>query len=241
MLLLAATSVAAQNPGFIFGTTALGEKLVRVGGGPVVESLSPQFYSANSVNNRHPQVGAVAPPAYIASSHAPLAVSPTLNKYLAQNSDGTYSFGHSGGPNARVEERDSSGVVRGAFNYVDAFGDVQSQQYIADANGFRTTGTDIPTPASAQTSVTFHSRRKRTAEASQGQEQGDMPAHVQRIIETYQNSPRYATVQQEQGNRRSDQPSRHVIWREPISLQMFHQLYQPHRFSQSGIFAEPKF
>nr|XP_027235761.1 uncharacterized protein LOC113827066 [Penaeus vannamei] len=55
-----------------------------------------------------------------------------------------YSFGYAGGPSSRAESRDAFGVVRGSYNYVDSEGKVQTQHYVADALGFRASGTNLP-------------------------------------------------------------------------------------------------
>ncbi|ROT85152.1 hypothetical protein C7M84_020981 [Penaeus vannamei] len=57
---------------------------------------------------------------------------------------GQYSFGYAGGPSSRAESRDAFGVVRGSYNYVDSEGKVQTQHYVADALGFRASGTNLP-------------------------------------------------------------------------------------------------
>jgi len=64
--------------------------------------------------------------------------------YRRDHGNGQSHFSYVGGPNSRSELRDDSGKVRGSFNYIDAYGKVQSRQYFADENGFRVTGTDIP-------------------------------------------------------------------------------------------------
>nr|XP_027220837.1 formin-like protein 5 [Penaeus vannamei] len=45
---------------------------------------------------------------------------------------------------SRAETRDAFGVVRGSYNYVDSEGKVQTQHYVADALGFRVSGTNLP-------------------------------------------------------------------------------------------------
>ncbi|XP_066987507.1 uncharacterized protein [Macrobrachium rosenbergii] len=54
------------------------------------------------------------------------------------------SFGYAGGPAARSETRDAFGIVRGSYNYVDSDGKIQTQHYVADALGFRVSGTNLP-------------------------------------------------------------------------------------------------
>ncbi|ROT70719.1 cuticular protein precursor [Penaeus vannamei] len=69
---------------------------------------------------------------------------PIQSQYHAQDELGQYSFGYAGGPSSRAETRDAFGVVRGSYNYVDSEGKVQTQHYVADALGFRVSGTNLP-------------------------------------------------------------------------------------------------
>ncbi|XP_045597719.2 cuticle protein 19.8 [Procambarus clarkii] len=89
-------------------------------------------------------INAVAPTP-LTYNVAPVApVTPVQSQYHAQDELGQYSFGYSGGPSSRAETRDAFGIVRGSYNYVDANGKIQTQQYVADALGFRVAGTDLP-------------------------------------------------------------------------------------------------
>ncbi|MPC28792.1 Cuticle protein 6 [Portunus trituberculatus] len=83
-------------------------------------------------------VGPVAPLASVAP------VAPFHSKFHAQDELGQYSFGYAGGPSSRSETRDAFGRVSGAYNYVDSEGKVQTQHYVADALGFRVSGTNLP-------------------------------------------------------------------------------------------------
>nr|XP_027220833.1 uncharacterized protein LOC113813094 [Penaeus vannamei] len=58
--------------------------------------------------------------------------------------DRSVLLGYAGGPSTRAETRDAFGVVRGSYNYVDSEGKVQTQHYVADALGFRVSGTNLP-------------------------------------------------------------------------------------------------
>ncbi|ROT85148.1 Cuticle protein 6 [Penaeus vannamei] len=85
---------------------------------------------------------APAPASYNVDPFAPVA--PVQSQYHAQDEIGQYSFGYAGGPSSRAESRDAFGVVRGSYNYVDSEGKVQTQHYVADALGFRASGTNLP-------------------------------------------------------------------------------------------------
>merc|ERR1719187_1520881 len=91
-------------------------------------------------------VAAPAPVAYTTAAVAPAVVAPNTrtSQFHAQDELGQFNFGYSGGPSSRHETKDAFGVVRGSYNYVDANGVVQTQSYIADANGFRVAATNLP-------------------------------------------------------------------------------------------------
>ncbi|XP_037778378.1 cuticle protein 6-like [Penaeus monodon] len=100
---------------------------------PVVKTVAPAPVTYNV---------AAAPVSYNVAPFAPVA--PIQSQYHAQDEIGQYSFGYAGGPSSRAETRDASGVVRGSYNYVDSEGKVQTQHYVADALGFRVSGTNLP-------------------------------------------------------------------------------------------------
>merc|ERR1719244_713117 len=112
-------------------------------------------YSGYTTNLLHstaftPAVGApityaTSPIAYTAAAVAPV-VAPTTrtSQHHAQDEFGQYNFGYAGGPSSRHEVRDAFGVVRGSYNYIDADGKIQTQNYIADALGFRVAATNLP-------------------------------------------------------------------------------------------------
>lgn len=69
---------------------------------------------------------------------------PIYNQY--QNTvTGEHAYSYAGGPSAKEEVKDASGVLRGSYSYVDANGVLQSAFYVADDNGFRVAATNIPT------------------------------------------------------------------------------------------------
>ncbi|XP_027220834.2 cuticle protein 19.8 [Penaeus vannamei] len=100
---------------------------------PVVKTVAPAPVSYNV---------APKPVSYNVAPFAPVA--PIQSQYHAQDELGQYSFGYAGGPSSRAETRDAFGVVRGSYNYVDSEGKVQTQHYVADALGFRVSGTNLP-------------------------------------------------------------------------------------------------
>jgi len=76
---------------------------------------------------------------------APGVIAPGATQYHAQDELGQYSYGYAGGPSSKAESRTADGVVRGAYNYIDGNGLVQSVNYVADPiNGFRVAATNLP-------------------------------------------------------------------------------------------------
>lgn len=114
-------------------------------GGNVPNSLILDIPFGDVPPETRPEVQFVAPSAHV-PGHPSLAISPHPIKLHNQNPDGSYDFVYAGGPSSRAEVRDPSGAVRGSFKYVDAFGRIQTQTYVADDSGFRTVGSDIPKP-----------------------------------------------------------------------------------------------
>merc|ERR1711962_114849 len=83
--------------------------------------------------------------ALVSLSSAFVVPNAVFHTYRSQDELGGYHFGYSGGPSSRAEQRDHLGVVRGAYNLIDANGNVQKYQYISDALGYRIiSGTHLP-------------------------------------------------------------------------------------------------
>ena len=88
---------------------------------------------------------------------------------------GEYAFGYAGGLVAREEAKTAEGVTRGAYSYVDTHGIVHHYRYVADEDGFRVAGTNIPTDETSarqmvqlaeivpETLIETTNRRKRSA------------------------------------------------------------------------------
>lgn len=70
---------------------------------------------------------------------------PIISQYHSQDELGQYSYGYNGGQSAKSEVRSLDGVTRGAYNYYDADGKLQTVEYTADAvNGFRARASNMP-------------------------------------------------------------------------------------------------
>jgi len=87
--------------------------------------------------------GVIGSPLFYSAGLAAPAV--TSTQYHAQDELGQYSYGYSGGPSAKSEVKTADGITRGSYSYVDAYGLLQTANYISDpVNGFRVSRTDLP-------------------------------------------------------------------------------------------------
>ncbi|KAK7070148.1 hypothetical protein SK128_023123 [Halocaridina rubra] len=102
--------------------------------------------------NSHQFDGSTEALAFQANPHAnPVSFAPTKapfvpidSQYQSVDEYGGYTFGFRGGDLARTETRDAFGNVRGSYDYIDSEGKLQTQHYIADKNGFRVIGSNLP-------------------------------------------------------------------------------------------------
>ncbi|XP_046752588.1 uncharacterized protein LOC124415910 [Diprion similis] len=101
----------------------------------------------------------LVPISYVAS---PL---PTYN-HVQNTLTGEYAYNYAGGPSAKEEIKTLDGVTRGAYNYIDAFGIVQSAQYVADKDGFRIAATNVPTDAQVGVNVPLETAEVQAAKAA---------------------------------------------------------------------------
>ncbi|XP_064120390.1 cuticle protein 7-like [Macrobrachium nipponense] len=115
---------------------------------PVISAAPiPVVRAAAAVPVATPVAVAVAPePLQAPEPPMPSIGTPFVGgQFHAQDEAGQYSFGHWGGPNTRVETRDSLGRTTGSFAYVDPEGDVQVRKYAAaPASGFKVAASDLP-------------------------------------------------------------------------------------------------
>merc|ERR1712126_609417 len=94
--------------------------------------------------------------AFISLGSAFVIPNAIFNSYRTQDELGGYQFGYSGGPSSHAEHRDHLGIVRGAYNLVDANGNVQRIQYVSDALGFGIiSATNLPVAPTAAAVVTL--------------------------------------------------------------------------------------
>ncbi|KAK7085019.1 hypothetical protein SK128_008558 [Halocaridina rubra] len=120
---------------------------------PVVQAVPAPIPVVKAVSA--PVVAAAPTPVVVAAAPEPLqAPEPPMpsigtpfigGQFRSQAETGEYTFGHWGGPNTRVENRDSLGRTTGSFAYVDPEGEVQVRKYAASpASGFKVAASDLP-------------------------------------------------------------------------------------------------
>ncbi|XP_034657936.1 uncharacterized protein LOC117894810 [Drosophila subobscura] len=61
----------------------------------------------------------------------------SVSQYHTQDEHGQYSYGYVAPLYSKHETRTVDGVIRGTFSYVDARGETQTTDYVADTEGFR--------------------------------------------------------------------------------------------------------
>ena len=113
---------------------------------PAVVAAAPVIQQAAPVAQAAPYVAQAAPVAVPVVAAAPAV---TGTQYHAQDDFGQYSFGYNDPNSQRQEIKTADGVVRGAYQYVDEAGVLQTVEYIADEGGFRVAATNLPTGPAA--------------------------------------------------------------------------------------------
>jgi len=113
-------------------------------------NIQPVVAAAPVVAQAAPAVAQAAP--YVAQAAVPVvAASPAVtgSQYHAQDDFGQYSFGYNDPNSQRQEIKTADGVVRGAYQYVDEAGVLQTVEYVADEGGFRVAATNLPSGPAA--------------------------------------------------------------------------------------------
>lgn len=116
---------------------------------PLVSINAPSHYD----NLAAPVVAAAAVPAVpsvhaVAAAPAPLSVPTPANplsssQYHAQDEFGNYEYGYNNINSAKQERGNALGGVEGSYSYVDGHGLPQQVNYVADALGFRVSGSNV--------------------------------------------------------------------------------------------------
>ncbi|XP_055842388.1 uncharacterized protein LOC129909327 [Episyrphus balteatus] len=72
------------------------------------------------------------------------------SQYHSQDGTGQYAYGYNDHLSTKQEVKSLDGTTRGAYSYIDSNNILQTVNYIADSNGFRVSGTNLPKPIEAQ-------------------------------------------------------------------------------------------
>ena len=65
-------------------------------------------------------------------------------QYHSQNEFGGYNYGYSNPLSSKSEFKSPDGITQGTYSYVDAYGLLQTVNYVSDALGFRVAATNLP-------------------------------------------------------------------------------------------------
>ena len=98
-------------------------------------------YNAAPVAYNAAPVVAAAPAPVVAAPAIPYAPS---SQFQAQDEFGNVNYGYSNINSQKHEVGNAYGGVTGGYSYVDANGELQRVEYIADAAGFRVKATNLP-------------------------------------------------------------------------------------------------
>eukprot|EP00099_Drosophila_melanogaster_P021624 NP_648883.1 cuticular protein 72Eb [Drosophila melanogaster] len=71
--------------------------------------------------------------------YGPPPTSDTISQYHHQDEHGQYAYGYMAPLYSKHETRTVDGVIRGTFSHIDANGETQTVDYVADAEGFHVT------------------------------------------------------------------------------------------------------
>merc|ERR1712123_231608 len=111
----------------------------------------PYGYAASAVAAPAPFVApasiaasAVAAPVASYSAYAPYAPYTAGSQFHAQDEFGNLNYGYTNLNSVKQEVGNTYGGVSGGYSYVDANGELQQVQYIADGAGFRVADSRLP-------------------------------------------------------------------------------------------------
>ena len=106
----------------------------------LVETAKPVIKPVQTPNPTHPQI------VYAHSVYAPNAQPIDLanTQYHSQDDFGGYNYGYSNPLSSKQEFKSPDGITQGSYSYVDAYGLLQTVNYVSDALGFRVAATNLP-------------------------------------------------------------------------------------------------
>jgi len=115
---------------------------------PVLKAAEPVKVEAKTVVAPAPVIYNTAP----VVAAAPVAVAPPANpssQFQAQDEFGNLEYGYANINSQKHEVGNTYGGVSGSYSYVDANGQIQTTNYIADGLGFRVQATNLPVAPAA--------------------------------------------------------------------------------------------
>lgn len=78
-------------------------------------------------------------------NYKPLIQQPSTSQFYVQDGQGHYYYGYANEHSSKQEFKLLDGITRGAYNYIDAEGKLQTVSYISsDGEGFRVAATNLP-------------------------------------------------------------------------------------------------
>merc|ERR1712234_53051 len=103
-------------------------------------------YASAPVVAAAPSVTYAAAPAVVAAAAPVIAAAPYTagSQFHAQDEFGNLNYGYANINSAKQEVGNTYGGVSGGYSYVDANGELQQVQYIADGAGFRVADSRLP-------------------------------------------------------------------------------------------------
>ena len=114
-------------------------------------NIQPMVAAAPTVAKVTPVSAPVTVPVAAPAAVPVVAAAPAVtgSQYHAQDDFGQYSFGYNDPNSQRQEIKTADGVVRGAYQYIDEAGVLQTVEYVADEGGFRVAATNLPSGPAA--------------------------------------------------------------------------------------------
>jgi len=114
-------------------------------GSPVIKSayIGAPLAKAGGLYGAPYGYGAATAAPYGYAAPSPYGYAPAT-QYQSRDVYGNVAFGYAGPTSARKEVGNAYGGVTGSYQYIDGNGIPQTVNYVADALGFRATGTNLP-------------------------------------------------------------------------------------------------
>jgi len=112
---------------------------VAYAGAPVAYAGAPVAYAGAPITTV-----AAAPVATVAAAPVPLPAAPLSQQFHSQDEFGNVAHGYSNINSAKHEAGNTYAGVTGGYKYIDANGELQQVEYIADGRGFQVSATNLP-------------------------------------------------------------------------------------------------